>query len=245
MGMMVFGLFPTSIFAAETNEPAVIDLFNGKDLSEWTDLPELKLENKWMVAKDVTISKTNNKSFDFEVGEGIFVNGNKGKTTNLLSRFEHGDCQLHIEFCVPVESNSGIYFQGQYEIQIFDSYGKSGVQYSDCGGIYARYKDGKTYEGHAPRENASKKPGTWQSFDVVFRAPRFDEDGKKIENARFVLVKHNGVVIHEDVELNGPTRASLHEFHPEKYPERAKGPLMLQGDHGPVAYRNITIMPLD
>ena len=92
--------------------------------------------------------------------------------------------------------------------------------------------------GEAPRTNSSKAPGDWQSFDIRFRAPRFDAAGKKMEKARFIQVIHNGTVIHENYELDGPTRASLDT------PEAVKGPLMLQGDHGPVAFRNIRVRAL-
>ena len=90
-----------------------------------------------------------------------------------------------------------------------------------------------------PDFNASKRPGQWQTYDVVFRAPRFDASGKKIANAKFEKVIHNSVVIHRDVELKGPTRGGLGG------PEVAKGPLRLQGDHGPVAFRNIRIKHLE
>ena len=85
--------------------------------------------------------------------------------------------------------------------------------------------------------NASKAPGQWQAFDVVFRAPRFDSKGNKIENAKFVKVVHNGKVVHENLEVTGPTRAATYE----NVPEKPRGPLMLQGDHGPVVYRNIKL----
>jgi hypothetical protein len=115
-------------------------------------------------------------------------------------------------------------------------------KYSDCGGIYQRW-DGKRspkgYEGHAPRVNASLPAGRWQSYDVIFRAPRFDAGGRKTSNARFVKVIHNGIVVHEDVEVSGPTRAAAYKD------EKPTGPLMVQGDHGPVAYRNIRIVPLN
>jgi len=144
----------------------------------------------------------------------------------LLTTLEHGDCQLTLEFKVPKGSNSGVYFQGQYEVQILDSFGKADkdLKYGDCGGIY---------NTAPPKTNASRMPGEWQTFDVIFQAPRFDEKGKKIANAKFVKVIHNGVVIHENVEVKSPTTAALGG------PERANGPLMLQGDHGPVAFRNI------
>jgi len=83
--------------------------------------------------------------------------------------------------------------------------------------------------------NASKPPGEWQTFDITFRAPRFDATGKKIENARFVKVVHNGKVIHENVSVTGPTRSPAFEK------EGVSGPIILQGDHGPVAFRNFWI----
>ena len=90
---------------------------------------------------------------------------------------------------------------------------------------------------HAPSVNASKPPGEWQSFDIIFRAPRFDASGKKTANAVFVKVLYNGKVIHENVECAGPTRGA-------KLPSEAPtGPILLQGDHGPVAYRNFKLTP--
>lgn len=168
-------------------------------------------------------------------GGATLVNGPTGRTTNLLSQVEHGDVELHVEFMVPKGSNSGVYFQGRYEIQVFDSWGVESPEHSDCGGIYQRWKDDMGYEGHPPRENASRPPGEWQSFDVIFRAPRFDDSGEKVRPARFVKVVHNGVVVHENVDLTGPTRSATFDD------EQALGPLMLQGDHGPVAYRNIRL----
>ena len=171
-------------------------------------------------------------------GTGVAVNGPKGRTRNLFSRLGHGDVEAHIEFMVPKGSNSGVYFQGRYEVQILDSWGVEHPKYGDCGGIYQRWKDGKGFEGRPPRVNASRPPGQWQTFDCVFRAPRFNAQGQKIANAKFVKVVHNGTVVHENVEVTGPTRAAA--FGDEK----PTGPLMLQGDHGPVAYRNIRLRPL-
>ena len=226
---------PEIVCGSQSKIPKAIDLFNGNDLGDWYGLQE---KHEWLIARNVTVSEKDKKAFEIEPGKSIMVNGVNGRISNLLSKYEHGDCYLHIEFVVPYESNSGVYFQGLYEIQILDSYDTKTVEFSDCGAIYARYKDGKTYEGHPPRVNASKAPGEWQSFDAIFRAPRFNEKGEKIENARFVAVIHNGVLVHTNVELTGNTRASLNK------PEAPKGPLMLQGDHGPVAYRNIRLVPL-
>ena len=175
-------------------------------------------------------------------GQGVLINGRSGTTSNILSQYEHGDVSCHLEFCVPKGSNSGVYFMGRYEIQVYDSWGvePAKIKHSDCGGIYERWQDDKGYEGHPPRVNASRQPGEWQTLDVVFRAPRFDATGKKLENARFVKVVLNGRVIHEDVEVTGPTRAATYENEAEP----PQGPWMLQGDHGPVAYRNMVLAPL-
>ena len=211
---------------------------------EWSDLTINGLGSfkepvaEWKDAASVAISGEDPKLLQWEDGQGVIVNGAKGRTKNIFTRQEHADIEAHIEFMVPHGSNSGVYFMGRYEIQVFDSWGKENPSYSDCGGIYQRWddkRDPKGYEGRPPRLNASKKPGEWQSFDVVFRAPRFDENGNKITNAVFVKVVHNGTVIHANQEVTGPTRAA--GFNDEK----PSGPIMLQGDHGPVAYRNIRI----
>ena len=107
-----------------------------------------------------------------------------------------------------------------------------------CGAVYHRWIDNKGVGGSAPSRNASRAPGEWQSFQIWFRAPRFDAAGKKTENARFIRVLHNALSVQKDVEVDGPTRAHMN------IPEAPLNPLMLQGDHGPVAYRNIYVRPL-
>ena len=195
---------------------------------------------QWEIVGDTFVNPENEKLLSSKPGTGVIVNGPTGKTSNVLSKAEFGDVRAHIEFMVPKGSNSGVYFMGRYEIQVLDSWDAGEPKYSDCGGIYQRWDDNrnpKGYEGHRPRVNASRPPGRWQTFDVIFRAPRFDGKGHKIANARFEKVVHNGIVLHEDVQLTGPTRASTYND------EKPAGPLMLQGDHGPVAYRNIWITP--
>jgi len=212
-----------------------VTIFDGQSLSGWRDPT-----GDWQVVQSVRVNAADPRVFALEDGHGVLVNGKNGKTANLLSKYEHGDVKAHVEFCVPNDSNSGVYLMGRYEIQVLDSWGVQQPKYADCGGIYERWKDDKGYEGHAPRQNASKPPGQWQSFDIIFRAPRFDDNGKKTEHARFVKVIHNGVVVHENVDVTGPTRAASYE----NVPEAKRGPLMLQGDHGPVAYRNICMEPI-
>ncbi len=201
---------------------------------------------EWVVAGNVHQHPDDEKRLAWEAGADAVVNGESGKTANLVTLLEHGDIEAHIEFMVPKGSNSGIYFQGRYEIQVLDSWGVAQPQHSDCGGIYQRYHEGpgvadgeRGYEGRPPRVNASKAPGEWQSFDVLFRSPRFDASGAKTANAAFPRVLHNGVLVHVNQELSGPTRAALFGD------EQPLGPIMLQGDHGPVAYRNLRIRAVD
>ncbi|QDU43588.1 hypothetical protein Mal52_20640 [Symmachiella dynata] len=219
----------------DNSETGWIEIFSGKDLNGWT-----KKTGDWKIVGDVPLNPDNPKAFAPKPGTGVMVNGKGGRDTNIFTKKKHGDVQAHIEFTVPKGSNSGVYFQGRYEVQVFDSYGVKEAESSDCGGIYKRYNEKESYgfEGHAPRLNASLPPGEWQMFDVTFRAPRFDESGKKIEDAKFIKVVHNGKVIHENVTTTGPTRAAAFSD------EKPLGPLMIQGDHGPVAYRNIRIKPI-
>lgn len=224
------------IQSANTNASDKLNL-TGSDFSKWQ--PNTR---QWQIVGDVFINPENERLLSSKPGSGVILNGPTGRTSHLFSKAEFGDVKAHIEFMIPKGSNSGVYFQGRYEIQVYDSYGVEKAEYPgiECGGIYERWDNNRRprgYEGHSPRLNASKKPGRWQTFDVIFRAPRFDDKGQKIANARFEKVVHNGIVIHADAELTGPTRASA--FNDEK----PTGPLMLQGDHGPVAYRNIQIEP--
>ena len=163
------------------------------------------------------------------------VNG----TGDLETRQEFGDCQLHLEFATPATAkgdgqgrgNSGVFLMGRYEIQILDSHDNP---------TYADGQAAALYGQHPPEVNASRPPGEWQSFDIVFRAPRFDDEGRLLAPAR-VTVIHNGVVVQAGREFVGATRhrsAATYEPHP------ATGPLRLQ-DHGdPLRFRNIWIRAL-
>ena len=194
----------------------------------------------WSIAGGVLSDHTREQHLVTEAGTGILVNQNDDEhRDNLFTAWEHGDLELKLKVMIPKGSNSGIYFQGRYELQLLDSWRKEDPGYGDLGGIYQRWDDSQPegqegYEGHPPRINAAKAPGLWQEFHIVFRAPRFDAAGEKIENARFEKVVLNGVLIHEDVELSGPTRG------PAFADEAPTGPLMIQGDHGPVAFRDIS-----
>jgi len=209
-------------------------LIHDNNLSAWR-VPA----GDWQLVGGVKLDPADPKKFITQPGAQVLFNGTSGRTVNLLSAEEFADCQVHVEFCVPHKSNSGIYLLGRYEVQILDSWGVTAPAYGDCGGIYKSCSEPKPDSaGTPPRVNASKPPGEWQSFDITFRAPRFDAAGRKIENARFVKVLHNGIVIHENVESERPTCAA------RWLDEKPAGPIMLQGDHGPVAYRNLTVRRL-
>jgi len=227
-------LLSGTLLAAEPGAPGNGSLFNGRDLSGW-QAPT----GTWSVVSAVALDPANPKGFVSTPGEGVLVNTLSGKGVDFKTEVEFGDSQIHVEFCVAKDSNSGVYVQGRYEVQILDSHGKANVGVHDCAAIYERWKDAekKGYEGTAPSVNASKAPGEWQSFDITFTAPRFDSTGKKTANAKFVKVVHNGTVVHENIELTGPTRGGGDS-------EKATGPIRLQGDHGPVAFRNLTVKPL-
>jgi hypothetical protein len=195
----------------------------------------------WRVVGDVTADRRRAHAVSTAPGSGVLVNvAPPGEGADLLTGWEHGDVELELEFLMPKGSNSGVYFQGRYEVQLFDSWGARAPTFADAGGIYQRWDPARGqgregFEGHPPRVNAARAPGLWQTLRVQFRAPRFDAQGKKVADARFVRVEHNGVVVHENVRVGGPTRAAAFQD------ERPAGPLVLQGDHGPVAFRNVRV----
>jgi len=161
--------------------------------------------------------------------DGLLMPGTTSKKT-------FGSYALHIEFRLPYQpedrgqgrGNSGIYFQGRYEVQMLDSFGLSGEQ-NECGGIYSVAK---------PDVNMCFPPLTWQTYDVNYTAAKYDDNGKLVANPR-ITVKHNGVVIHNDVELPGNrnTTAAPVKAGPEP------GPVYLQNHGNPVRYQNIWVVP--
>lgn len=215
------------------------ELFNGTDLRGWT----ARGEHAWRVAEAVRLNADDPKLFEIQPGSRIMVNGDTGRTLDIHTVAEHGSCELRLEYCVSQGSNSGVYLQGQYEIQILDSYGTpdSEVTYATNGGIYGRWiaETRTSYDGAAPRVNASRAPGEWQELHVRFYAPQFDADGHQTARACFDQVTLNGVVIHEGFECSGPTRGAWNDA------DIATGPLRLQGDHGPVAFRNVRMRALE
>jgi hypothetical protein len=161
---------------------------------------------------------------------------------DLITKEAFGNCQLHIEFREPSEvkssgqgrGNSGVYIMGKYEIQVLDSYNNP---------TYSNGQAGAVYKQHVPLVNASRKPGEWQSYDIIFTAPLFKDNGD-LESPARVTVIHNGVLIQNNVTILGPTDWVMKPVYKK---HAAKLPLMLQ-DHGddgnPISYRNIWIRNL-
>ena len=143
------------------------ELMPGKDLNAWR-----QPRGDWATASEVVLDTQDSKRLAWKPGTGPAVNGAKGTTVNLVSAKEFGDIKAHVEFMIPAHSNSGVYFMGRYELQVYDSYGVVKDKYPgiECGGIYPRWV-GHEIEGHSPRVNASLPPGKWQTFEVTFRAP--------------------------------------------------------------------------
>ncbi len=195
-----------------------IVLFDGRNLSEWrtpkNDAPKWKVENGY-----------------FEVVD---------KTGPILTKQTFGDCQLHIEWATPTaikgkgqgRGNSGVFFMKKYEIQVLDCYENQTYPDGQAGSVYGQFP---------PLVNASRPPGEWQTYDIIFRRPRFDAAGVLIKPA-IVTVFHNGVLVQDHVAMTGPTG---HKSRPPYAYHADKLPLMLQ-DHGnPVRFRNIWIRSLE
>ena len=175
------------------------------------------------------------KAIESIPGTGILLNINdQEKNDALITTWEHGDLLLELEVLLPKGSNSGIYFQGRYELQLKDSWGVKEPLGSDMGGFHNNWETDldKIFRGIPPSSNASKAPGLWQKYKIHFQAPRFNDAGEKISNAKFISVDLNGVRIHSNVELPTYTGGPMEKN------EVNKGPLLIQGNHGPVAIRN-------
>ncbi len=193
-----------------------IVLFDGKDLSEWRGRDG---EPEWKVAD----------------GAMTVVPG----TGNLTTKRGFADVQLHVEWRTPTEivgdsqgrGNSGVFLMGLYEVQVLDSWQNPS---------YVNGQAASVYKQHVPLVNASRGPGEWQTYDIIFTAPRFDADGE-LESPATVTVLHNGVLVQNHVTLEGPTvfrGAPRYEAHADRLP------LMLQDHRNHVSYRNIWVREL-
>lgn len=203
-------------YATHSAPSDAIVLFDGKNLDAWKD------------AKKSTID-----------ADGGFT-----AMEALTTKQEFGDCQLHLEFASPTETknkkgkeltgqqrgNNGVGFMSaKYEIQVLDSYQNKTYFEGQCASVYNQ---------RPPMVNASRKPGEWQTFDIIFTGPRFDEAGKVTKPAYFTVI-HNGVVVQNHTEVRGFTYYDRENLYYEKHP--AKGPLTLMYHSDPVRFRNIWI----
>jgi len=198
----------------------------------------------WYEAGDAMLNPDQNRLLVGKPGTGVLINGKTGRTNSLVTKEAYQDVQVHVEFMVAKGSNSGVIFHGNYEIQILDSAHIEAPTGAHCGGVYPRAEGEPgtpSYRhidaGSPPRVNAAKPPGQWQTMDIIFQSPRFDDDGNKTANARFVKVVHNGAVVQENHEMpyaHGPN------WDRKQFP---KGRVIFQGDYGPIALRNIRVRP--
>ena len=193
-----------------------IVLFNGKDASLWRQAGS-------------------NDDCKWDIADGCLVV--KPGTGDISTKQEFGDYRLHVEFWLPLmanqtsqgRANSGVFNHGRYEIQVLDSYNNPTYKFGGCGAIYSQ-KD--------PDRDGIKPPETWNTYDITFRAPRFDKDGKETEYPR-ITVFHNGIKIHDNVEIKVESTSTA-----KAGIQPATGPISLQ-DHGAaVKYRNVWIVPL-
>jgi hypothetical protein len=213
------------------SQPGWRPLLTGRDLDGWRAVDGST--HQWFTAPSVIWRRVFNPThLVAKPGPGDrIVNGHDGKTANLVTQEKFGSFELYLEFMLARGSNSGVYLHGLYEIQIFDSHGYNGpLTVGDCGGVYQQ-DDGTG--GSPPLVNAARMPGEWQSLHIWFQAPRFDAAGRKTANAKVLRVLLNDTHVQENVEVPGPTVSHMN------LPEAARNPMMLQGDHGPVAFRNL------
>ncbi|MCE9594345.1 MAG: DUF1080 domain-containing protein [Planctomycetes bacterium] len=164
----------------------------------------------------------------------ILTNAGATEMHDLVSRYAFGDIDLHVDFLLPQDGNSGVYLMGRYEVQLRDSANKKELAPSDCGGIY----EGEGFPGSAPLFQGYRGAGQWHGLDIRFRAPRFDASGKKIANAKFERVMIDDVLLQENVDVPGPTQGG-------DAVEVPFAPLRLQGDHGPVAFQGVRVRAKD
>lgn len=219
--------------------------FSKEQISPDAPLQQFREATNWAGVKDATATEGKMELSTSGKGSILVNDTNKDKTIPyLLTKEEFGDCRIQMEFMIPKGSNSGIYVMGRYEVQIYDSFGRERVGTGDIGGIYQRYDSAKPKgkqlsEGSRPLTNAAKAPGEWQTLDIIFRAPHYNEEGQQRSGAYFEEVRLNGVLVQKDFSTSGPTRSAPLEGN------APKGPIAIQGDHGPIAIRSLKVTPTD
>lgn len=201
------------------------DLFNGEDFRGWIFRSKGGDRGKWTVGEAGLDPADPARLAAAEKGADL-VNAGEGKGVDLYTELVHADCVLEAEVMVARGAESGLFFMGEYELRLRDSHGVEKPGTGDMGAVAGVA---------APRLNASKPAGEWQKLVVDFRAPKFDRSGRKTHDAAFLRVELNGRVILRDADVGKPMAGGLTGR------EVSKGPLMLQGGRGPVAFRKLRI----
>jgi hypothetical protein len=236
LAMMLIGIFGSILITIGQN---VKPRFNTLPL---TDLSAFSTQGKqWKIVGAVETSFTDT-ILQHQSGAGILLNDFNRAVhyrtgAPIQTKMEHGDIVLEFDFMIPKGGRSRVFLQSRYGIQIADSWGVQLPKANDMGGIYERGEKGKGFDGKAPLKNAGFAPGIWNHMEISFQAPRFDGAGKKTQSAKFNYVKLNGIPLHENIFLSGPSRGAQFED------EKAYGPVSFQGDHGVIAIRNFRYAP--
>lgn len=205
-----------------------VELLDGKTLAGWRAKGAAE-RSRWDAGSPTVSPENSHWLVSSGPGDAMINLARKhGEGVDIFSEAKFGDCRIELEVMVPQGSNSGIYVMGEYEIQVLDSFGRERLGQGDMGAVYG---------AAPPPVNASGRPGTWQKYVIEVQAPRYDAEGAKCRNARLVSVLLNGHMLHHDLELKGATPGGVSGR------EAARGPLMFQGNHGPVAYRAIRVFP--
>lgn len=261
---LLVALLSTSALALALASPARaeepwVSLFNGKDLTGWK-FRNPAAKNLWVVCDNVAIDPSDEAKL-VPVGKGggpgaALLCGGDGRSSDIMTTVNFGDYELHLEFTVPKGSNSGVYNRGLFEIQIFDSFGVKTPAFHDCGALYERAK---------PAENLAKAPGEWQTYDITLKGKKLSLtwNGQVVYRDKDVRFGETDKAAFERLTAENVGKAPALRVHLEekdgKYvgnfgdggtrsgldgPDRP-GPILFQGDHGPVAFRNIRIRRLD
>lgn len=211
----------------------------------WTPLFTGPPSSSWTIAGEAALDPEKEGALVATPGRGVLISSKRGgkRERNLVSIEMYRDLELRLEFMLAEGSNAGVKMHSLYELQLYDSHGSDEPTALDCGGIYPRAVREPNYhhidEGTPPLTNAAKPAGHWQSVYIRFRGPRFDASGNKVESAVFEEVRINDLVVQEQAVVDFPTGAYW------RLPESTSGPVYLQGDHGPVAYRNVMARALE
>jgi len=205
---------------------------------EWPEPPVINAGSSTKAPSDAIVLFDGHDLSAFENGDAWKIQDGYAEVADkdIVTKKSFGDCQLHLEFATPQvvqgegqgRGNSGVYLMGKYEVQILDSYQNKTYFDGQCGAVYKQ---------QPPMVNVSRPPGEWQTYDIVFTAPRFNPDGS-VKSPAYLTMLHNGVLIHNHTELSGGTfwdQPPHYEPHPEKLP------FLIQNHGNPVRFRNIWI----